>query len=182
AAIEIVDGKVDACAALLERARKIDADSAAAEYLRGQLAKMKGDLHAALPHFRRAHELAPDDLPSRLCLAEAQVETGDEKGAEALYRSVVDVGLENGQLWYFVGLYRLARLLSTTGREKEAEPLNKRLAEFEKRGANTADAAAKLVQGDLAKVRAPKPAGTKPSKPAAKLDLAPPKDALAELA
>jgi hypothetical protein len=43
---------------------------------------------------------------------------------------VIDVGLENGQLWYFVGLYRLARLLSTSGREKEAEPLNQELAEF----------------------------------------------------
>jgi hypothetical protein len=110
------------------------------------------------------------------------VETGDEKGAEALYRSVVGVGLENGQLWYFVGLYRLARLLSTSGREKEAEPLNKELAEFAKRGANTAEAAAKLLQGDLAKVRAPKPAGTSPKKPPAKLELGPPKDELPELA
>ena len=182
AAIEIVEGKVDACAALLERAKKVDPDSAAAEYLRGQLAKMKGDFAASLPHFRRAHELAPDDLPSRLCLAEAQSETGDEKSAEALYRSVVGVGLENGQLWYFVGLYRLARLLSTTGREKEAEPMNRELDEFTKRGANTAEAAAKLLQGELAKVRAPKPAGTKPAKPPAKLELGPSEEILPELA
>jgi len=182
AAIELADGKDSACAAFLDRAEKVDPNSAAVAYLRGQLARLGGDFQAAVPQFRKAHELAPLDLPSRLCLAEALAETDDEKGAETLYRSVVDVGLENGQIWYATAVYRLARLLSTSGREEEAEPFNRRWAEFEKRGANSADSTTRLLLGDLGKVVAPRPQGSTIPPPRHPPEFAAPRRVLPEFA
>lgn len=167
AVIELLDGKMAECKALLARAEKADPRSAGAAYVLGQIAMQDGDYAGAVPHFEKAHQLAPDDLPTRLSLGQALFETGDEKRAEELYRSVVDVGLPNGQIWYATAVFRMARLLSIADREKEAEPLNEIWASLEKRGAKAPDFV-QMSQGELAKVRAPKPTGSsvpKPSEP-----------------
>jgi hypothetical protein len=181
AAIELVDGKTQACATFLDRAEKADPKSAGAAYLRGQISREQGDYAAALPHFRRAHELAPNDLPSRLCLAEALEETGDVKGAEELYRSVVDVGLENGLLWYATAVFRMARLLTTNKRAAEAEPFNRLWGDLTLRGASAPDFPT-MALGELAKVRPPRPAGSSPAKPQARLELEGARTVLPELA
>jgi hypothetical protein len=182
AAIEFADGKQKECAAFLDRATRVDPKSAAVPYLRGQLARFNGDYQAALPLFRIAREIAPNDLPSKLCLAEAQAETGDEKSAEALYRSVVDVGLENGQTWYLIAVYRLQRLLSISHRESEAEPLLRLWGEYEKAGVRIADTTTVLMLGELAKVRPPRPTGSGVPKPTGGPEFAPPRIVLPEFA
>lgn len=164
AVIELVDGKTAECKALLARAEKVDPRSAGAAYLLGQVAMQDGDFEGALPHLEKAHELAPDDLPTRLSLGQAKFETGDAKRAEELYRSVVDVGLPNGLIWYATGVFRMARLLSMSDREKEAEPFNEMWSEFVKRGASAPDFV-QMSQGELAKVRPPKPTGSSAAKP-----------------
>jgi len=166
AMIELVDGKMTECRALLARAEKADPRSAGAAYLLGQVAMQDGDFEGALPHFEKAYELAPEDLPTRLSLAQARFETGDEARAEELYRSVVDVGLENGGIWYATGVFRMARLLTIAGREKEAEAFNELWASFVKRGASAPDFV-QMSQGELAKVRPPKPSGNAVQKPVA---------------
>jgi len=166
AVIELLDGKMADCKALLARAEEADPRSAGAAYVLGQIAMQDGDFAGALPHFEKAHQLAPDDLPTRLSLGQAKFELGDTEGAEELYRSVVDVGLPNGQIWYATGVFRMARLLSMSDREKEAEPLNEVWADLEKRGAKAPDFV-QMSQGELAKVRAPKPTGSRVAKPTA---------------
>ncbi|MFN0009984.1 MAG: FG-GAP-like repeat-containing protein [Planctomycetota bacterium] len=166
AVIELLDGKMAECKALLARASSADPRSASAAYVLGQIAMQDGDFAGALPHFEKAHQLAPGDLPTRLSLGQALFEAGDEKRAEALYRSVVDVGLPNGQIWYATAIFRMARLLTIAGREEEAEPLNEIWASLEKRGALAPDFV-QMSQGELAKVRAPKPTGSSVPQPSA---------------
>ena len=164
AVIELVDGKAAECKALLARAQRADPRSAGAAYLLGQVAMQNGDYEAALPHLEKAHELAPEDLPTKLALAQAKFETGDEKRAEELYRSVFEVGLPNGQIWYATSVFRLARLLSMSDREHEAEPFNRLWTEFEMQGAKAPDFV-QMSQGELAKMRPPKPTGSTVPKP-----------------
>jgi tetratricopeptide (TPR) repeat protein len=164
AMIELLDGKMAECKALLARAEKADPRSAGAAYVLGQIAMQDGNFAGAVPHFEKAHELAPEDLPTRLSLAQAKYEMGDAKGAEELYRSVVDVGLANGQIWYATAVFRMARLLSMADREAEAEPFNELWASFEKRGALAPDFV-QMSQGELAKVKAPRPTGSTVPKP-----------------
>jgi tetratricopeptide (TPR) repeat protein len=167
AVIELVDGKTAECKALLARAQRADPRSAGAAYLLGQVAIQDGDFEGARPHLEKALALAPDDLPTRLSLAQAAFETGDTARAEQLYRSVVDVGFPNGQFWYATAVFRLARLLATSEREAEAEPFNALWAEFEAKGAKAPDFV-QMAQGELAKVRPPKPSGSVVPRPAAR--------------
>lgn len=121
AAVEYSDNKPDAARALLERALKLEAHSAAAHYLLGQIARDGGDFAAALPHLREAAAGAPGDLPTRLALAEAERETGDLDGARAHLESIVAVGLENGTVWYAAAVYRLLRMLKEEGQDAQAQ-------------------------------------------------------------
>ena len=113
---------------LLERALLLDADSASAHYNRGQFAWADGDGETARQHLLRAHQLAPDDVPTMLALAEA-LEEGDIVESERLLRVVHEFGLDHAGSFYVAATYRLLRLLSSLDRFDEAEAFT---AEFER--------------------------------------------------
>jgi tetratricopeptide (TPR) repeat protein len=54
-------------------------------YYLGVLAQSGGDYEGAMAHFRRALELAPDDVPTQLRLADIQLEVGDLEAAGETY-------------------------------------------------------------------------------------------------
>ena len=166
AAVEYADGRPEAASALLARAEKADPRSPAVLYLRGQIAREAGDYEAALPLLRAAHELAPADLPTRLALAEVEGELGAVDRAVELYGSIVEVGIENGGNNYVSAVYRLARLLTTAGREDEAERYNRIFGELTARGIKQAPSLT-INLGTFGVVRPPAPHGTGAGKPGA---------------
>ena len=111
-------------------------------------------------------------MPTRIALAEAATENDDEPRAEALYKSVIEVGIENGQQWYVTAVYRMTRLLVTAnGRESELNKYNTLWNELTKRGLAAPDNTM-LALGNLGRYRAPQPAGIRLAKPACPKELA----------
>lgn len=166
ASIEFADGKPDACRAFVERAAKVSPDAPAVHFLRGQLARETGDFATAREEFARTLALVPDDLPTRLVLAEAEQELGNSARAEELYRSIVDVGLENGQHWYVAAVYRMTRVLAVQeDRAADLARFNALFTELTKRQRKPPDTLM-VALGNLARLRAPKPHGTEVAEPA----------------
>ncbi len=171
AAIEFADGKSDAAKAFLDRAAQLDARSGRVAYLRGVLAREAVDFKAAREFFRAANAAFPNDLPTKLALAEAETENEDNARAEALYKSVIEVGIENGQQWYVTAVYRMTRLLVTAdGRESELNKYNTLWAELTKRGLAAPDNMM-VALGNLGRYRAPQPPGNQIAKPACPREL-----------
>ncbi|MFO1009303.1 MAG: CRTAC1 family protein [Planctomycetota bacterium] len=182
AAIEYADGKVDAAAAFLARAAKLDANAAGVRYLEGQLARESGDFQAAREHFRAALAAAPDDAPTKIALAEAEHECGDAKRAEELYKAVVELGIENGQQWYVTAVFRMTRLLvDQDGRESDLAKYNALFTQLTARKLSAPDSVT-LGLGNLARFRAPKPVGNGAAKPACPPALAAARTELPEFA
>jgi len=162
AAIELADNRVEPCAAFLDRAAKLDPKSPAVAYLRGQLARNNGEFKAARDAFRAALAGAPNDLPTKLALAEAEDELEGGAEAERLYREVVAVGPAAGGTWYVAALYRLRTWLTAAGpaREAEAQRLDPILRAIEARGIQ-APSVITVLLGELARVKPPRPAGSR---------------------
>ncbi len=152
AAIEYADNRLEATRGFLDRARKLEPESPAGLYLSGQLARDDGDYAAAKPFFERVHQLLPQDLPTRLALAECLRELGDSAGAEAQYRAVIDVGIENATQWYVAAVYRMMRMCTEEGRDTEAARYAVIWRDLEKLGAKAPDASV-MARGNLARVR-----------------------------
>ncbi len=159
AAIELADNQTQAARAFLDKVVARDGENAAAHYLLGQIAREAGEAQNARVHLRLAHQKAPDDLPTRLALAEAEDETGDAKEAERLYESVVRIGIANGGSWYVAAVYRLSNLLTRAGREEEAARFDVLRRQLEVRQVRAPDTVAMLL-GELARVRPPRPDGS----------------------
>ena len=182
AAIEYGELKPEAAEPFLERARKLEPRHPGVHYLLGQLFRERTEYAKAREHFRLALEGAPNDLPTKLGLAECEFELGDAQRAEALYREVVAVGIENGQQWYVTAVFRMTRLLvNFDDRASDLAKYNALWIELEKRGQKAADPV-RFGLGELARMRAPKPAGTKVERPACPPALVPGPAALPELA
>ncbi|MFN9786588.1 MAG: FG-GAP-like repeat-containing protein, partial [Planctomycetia bacterium] len=160
AVVEYADGAYDAFEAHLARARELAPREPQLLYLAGQSLKEQGKFAEARANFEAVLAARPDDLPNRLALGEACDELGDIASAEAQYRAVVAVGIENGGLWYCSAIYRLARLLTLDGREDLAKPLNERWSELEKLGVKLPQPLAMML-GTLARPAPPTPAGTR---------------------
>lgn len=169
AAVELADAKQDAAEAFLARAAKVDGDAAALHFLRGQIQREAGETEKAREELRKAHAQAPDDLATRLALAEVEHDLENPARAEELYRSVVELGIENAQTWYVVAVYRLARLYTETGREDLSEPLNRRWTELQRAKVQQPSALTVLL-GSFGKVAPPVPIATRPTKIEGPLD------------
>lgn len=161
AAIEITDGRPEACVAFLERAAELDAKSPAVAYLRGQLARKAGEVEAAREAFRTALAGAPHDLATKLALAEIEEELGGGAEAERWVREVVAVGPSAGGTWYVAAVHRLHAWLAAAGptREAEARGLDPLLRAIEARGIE-APSAIDILLGELARMKPPRPAGS----------------------
>jgi tetratricopeptide (TPR) repeat protein len=83
----------------VQRALEIDPRHPGANYVMGRLAQEDFELDAAIDHYRRILEDHPDDLPTRLCLANALDEAERSDEAVALYEGILDVGVNNGGVW-----------------------------------------------------------------------------------
>ncbi|MSR47991.1 MAG: hypothetical protein EXS13_13185 [Planctomycetes bacterium] len=93
------------CAQALRR----DPKSAAAHYVLGVVA-FDREIDAALAKgsFETAHQLAPDDIPTRMRLAEVLNELGERDRAIELYSAVRAMGREFVGAYYMPAIYRLA--------------------------------------------------------------------------
>ncbi|MBL8862271.1 MAG: CRTAC1 family protein [Planctomycetes bacterium] len=168
AAIELAADDAAAAQRFLDRAQKLAPESPAAHYLRGQLARNAGEMRAARDAFRRALAGAPDDLASKLSLAEAEDELEAPAAAERLYREIVAVGPAAGGTWYVAGLYRLRNFLTRAGREEDAARLDPVIRTLEARGLQ-APGPVTVLFGELGQVRPPAPAGSRTEPAAAPL-------------
>jgi len=159
AAIEVSDTRDAEAEAFLARAEKRDPQSAAVAFLRGQMARQAGDSEAASKYLMRAHELAPNDLPTKILLGAIEDDLEKPAEAEKLFREVVAVGFENGQQWYFAAVTRLANLLTQSGRDADAEPFRAVIRDLEKRGVK-APTTLQFLLGELGRVKPPQPMGS----------------------
>jgi tetratricopeptide (TPR) repeat protein len=180
AAVHLTLANVEEVRELLERAARSAPDSPRVAYATAQLALMEGEYDRALAQLRRAHELAPEDLPATLALAE-RLEDEEPAEAERLYREVVAQGVEDAGSWYMVALYRLAMMLLRQDRMEEANALLDEHRRLEQRGLRPPQDKDILV-GNLASVRPPAPQGNRPAGPGALPRLGATERILAELA
>ena len=118
---------------LLTAALRSRPDAPAVHYNLGLVSRADGDLKTAAAEFRRAHELAPDDYPTYLILANTLADLEDP-GAEAAYRDLLKKGFEYGGSWYLTTLYRLNRLLFQGNKADEARQLLQRFTELQDTG------------------------------------------------
>lgn len=162
ASIELADNQPDAAEKFLDRAAALAPKSPAVAYLRGQLARDAGESKEARDFFRAALVDAPDDLPTKLALAEMEDELDDPTAAERLYKEIIAVGPGNGAQWYVAAVYRLSNLLTRAGpdREQEARKLDPIVRSFEARGVAAPDTITVLL-GELGRVRPPQPSGSR---------------------
>ncbi len=162
AAIELADNHPDAAQKFLDRAVALQPKSPAVAYLRGQMARDAGESKQAREFFRTALAAAPNDLPTKLGLAEAEDELDDPTTAERLYKEIIAVGPGNGAQWYVAAVYRLSNLLTRAGpdREEEARKLDPIVRSFEARGIQAPNTIAVLL-GELGRVRPPTPSGSR---------------------
>ncbi len=162
AAIELADNQPEAAQGFLDRAAKLDAKSPALAYLRGQIAREAGQTKAAREAFRAALAGAPNDLPTKLALAEAEDELDSPAEAERLYKEIVAVGPGNGAQWYVAAIYRLRNLLTRAvpSREAEAGRLDPIVRSLEARGVRAPDTVTVLL-GELGRVKPPAPSGSR---------------------
>jgi tetratricopeptide (TPR) repeat protein len=148
----------------IERGLARDPDSAALHFIRAQRLKAAGDFEGALPHLRQAHATRPDDVPTRVALAQVLVES-DPAQAEALFRGVVALGVDTVGSWYMTALYQLGILLRDQERDLEARALFEEWERLKERGLvvpNPTD----LERGFLGQLRAPAPAPARRAHPA----------------
>ena len=105
---------------LLARVLEREPDNARAHYMLGYLERLEGKFALAEEHLRAVLKSQPDDLPTKLALAQV-IEEKTPKEADALYRSVIGRGVDNAGSWYVTAVFRLAGLMRDLGRDDESE-------------------------------------------------------------
>ncbi|MEX1024829.1 MAG: FG-GAP-like repeat-containing protein [Planctomycetota bacterium] len=121
--------------ALLERAENAAPNDPTVPWSRYRIARDEGRLEDALRHVRRAVELAPDDYPTRLALANTLNELAlDDPAlfaeADQLYRELLARGQEYSGSWYLTTLYRYSNLLRFA--EGRGDDADRYLAEYQR--------------------------------------------------
>jgi len=157
-------GRDDEARTHLDAAREAMPESPAVHYNLGQLAAARAEFEAALASFERAHELAPDDFPTRLALANTLEDLDREAEAEAHYRALLEVGVDHAGSWYLIPLYRLAQLLNRRGDDAAAELFRER-DRLEARGISP-PSSSETQRGTFGRLSAPAPWGTSVEPPA----------------
>ncbi|MCK6445027.1 MAG: hypothetical protein L6Q99_01420 [Planctomycetes bacterium] len=147
----------------LKRVLAANPNSARAHYVLGVWDMQMGEFASAEAHLRKVRELAPDDVPTKLLLAETLENTKLDE-AEALYRAVQQRGVDQAGSWYVLAIFRLSGVLMTKpGSDAEIERFNaerfallKEKEELEARGIKAPQDEDKW-RGNLGKVAAPPP-------------------------
>jgi tetratricopeptide (TPR) repeat protein len=98
----------------LEAAIKADGDSARIECALGQIAQLQAGNDAALPHYRRAYELNPNEVEAQLGLAKILVEQEKPEEAFGYLQSAVQADPMNANAHYW-----LARVCHTLHRTED---------------------------------------------------------------
>lgn len=127
---------------LLERAAKLAPEDPRVHFNLGRLRYGWGtDWELALVDLRRARELAPGDVPTRIFLAQLLVNLAREDGdnsrldeAAALLAEVREAGLEGAGSWYLTALYVSWELALDRDRRDEAAAYLAEFRELEARG------------------------------------------------
>jgi len=115
-------GAFDRALAYFRRAEKADPKDPAVHYVLGVLLK-RGQVAESLKHLEKANELAPDDYPTSLHLAELYSMNDDPVKAAAVYERLQKVGVNNVGSWHLITLYNLAQLRIQAGRQDEGVAL-----------------------------------------------------------
>ncbi|MCE9593440.1 MAG: FG-GAP-like repeat-containing protein [Planctomycetes bacterium] len=159
--VELDDHK-DQALARLNQVLVRNPNSARAHFVLGSWMLQQGDFAAAEDHLRKGHAAAPDDVPTRLLLAEA-IEVEKPVEAEQLYRGVIALGVDQLGSWYVLALYRLSGVLQTKNGDeaalaaidKERLGLLREKEELENRGIKPPDYASKY-RGILGRIAPPR--------------------------
>ena len=101
----------EAARAKLESIQDELGDRADHAYCLGLSMETAGDLEAALPHYRRAHERRPTCFPTRLKLASTLRQLGHDEEAIEHYEGLLAVGVDEAGSWHMTVLYQLGQLL-----------------------------------------------------------------------
>ena len=150
----------------LERAIELDEDSAAAHFNLARLHYDSGRFEQALPHYRRARTLAPDDYPTLLRLASVLDDLADENddevmSAEALglYENLIERGVAFGGSWHRTTLFKLFSYHTRRDEPDTARGYREENLQLEERGIpkpGTLD----LLRGTFGVLEAPAPEGS----------------------
>ncbi len=143
-----------------QRANEIDSASPVVLYNLGQLAYYDDELELALEYYKRAHELAPTDLPTELALSQIYTALGEDNMAEKHLRSLQAVGFDFSGSWYNTILYRLASLLYLQENDEEAAQLRAEKSTLEDRGI-PAPGVLDIERGNFGRILPPTPLANK---------------------
>ena len=132
AAIELRLFQNEPARALIERALTLEPKDAAANYVAGRMDQDEYQLDQAIAHFQIVLDQIPEDLPTRVCMASALDESDRGEEAIQLYEEVLEVGVDNGGVWFVTALYRLANLKRARG--ENADDLQALFQRYEQAG------------------------------------------------
>jgi len=155
-----LDAQPEAARAELQRALELGGETAAIHYNLARTWANEGELERALEHYRRAHELAPADLPAHLAYASTLQLLDRMDEAERELRKLLEVPVEHAGSWRLPALYRLSRVLIDSDRWDEARALEAERDLLTGRGLVNPQTT-ELQIGTLGVVRASAPAGTR---------------------
>ena len=99
-------GLTDSAAPAYRNAARLAGSDYRWPYLLAVLAQVRGDRAEALDHLQRSHQLAPDDAPTTLRLAELRLTAGESEAAEKLFRRALNEDSQSAFAAY--GLARIA--------------------------------------------------------------------------
>jgi hypothetical protein len=160
----------DPALAELQAAAKVLDDSPALHFNLGRLYFDSGEGEQALVELERAHDLAPDDIPTKLRLAQAladRVYDASEAEAERLtaaalehYQALRERGVEFAGSWFLPILQQYANLLMRSDQVEAADALFAERDELLARGI-TNPSSTDLQRGNFGRLDIPRPTGSR---------------------
>ena len=157
----------DAAYAHFEIASTLRPDEPAPYYNMGMIASGAGELERSLELLKKAHELAPDDYPTHLALANVLVDLDLFEEAEAHYRQLQAIGIDVAGGWYLSVIYRLGLLLSWNG-DPEGQQLMRDRERLQETGIDVPRPESMRI-GNFGKITWPRPTGMQVRKPTSDL-------------
>ncbi|MDF1799690.1 MAG: tetratricopeptide repeat protein [Planctomycetota bacterium] len=148
----------DEARAHFERALAAEPDSPVALFNLGGLAATEYDYEAALASFERAHDLAPEDLPTELALANTLVELERFDEADAHYAALQARGVDVGASWFLSVLHRRSGLLMLMDQDDEGLALLHESEQLRARGV-VPPSLDDLQRGNFGRLLPPAPLG-----------------------